>query len=464
MTTIICGPRRTYAIKPHFTPTDPLSRRIFQGDTPSKAIQSADTPLSLREEIKALQRQNATLQQTLRLSSGLRQRFETLFDTSPLGLFTHDAEGQIMEANLTLANLLQVKRAQLIGQHIGSFIAPRDHARFIHHLMQLQENTSHSAVQCTLTLITAQNTEVDVQMESTLQISGTDDANTIHSRISLPETQPQQLTELANNNAQLQKEISERELAEKQARQHQEELAHVARLNTMGEMTSGLAHEINQPLTAISSYAKSCIQLLAGGADKQEQIDHSLKQIGAQAQRAASIVRHLRDFVSKNTTHRKATNLTTVIKLASSMMHHEFQEHNISLDIEIADELPTLTADPIQLEQVAINLLRNASEAMCSPQHSAHPRRLHIKLDNPDATHVRVSISDTGPGIHPDIADRVSTPFYSTKTNGMGLGLAISRTIIEDHGGTLNHETNADGGATFIFTLAIDGKQANLID
>ncbi len=396
------------------------------------------------------------------MSSGLRQRFEALFDASPLGLFTHDAEEQIVEANLTLANLLHVDRRQLIGQHIGNYIAPQDHARFIQQLTQLRDNQNGATVQYSLTLVTAQQVKVEVQVESTLQKSDTYTTSSINSSICLLEAQPQQLIELANNNAELQKEISEREFAEKQSRQHQNELAHVARLNTMGEMTSGLAHEINQPLTAINSYATSCLNLIEGEADKQSQVPGVLKQIGEQAQRATSIIRHLRDFVSKSATHRKPTEFLTVVQLAINMMHNDFQENGISVKMEPSPKLPTITADPIQLEQVIINLLRNASEAMCSPQNTHHLRQLRISLAMPSSTHVRLSISDTGPGIQHDSTEKVCTPFYSTKTDGMGMGLAISRTIVEDHGGKLRHEANIEGGATFIFSLAIDGKNSSL--
>jgi C4-dicarboxylate-specific signal transduction histidine kinase len=371
-----------------------------------------------------------------------------------------------MEANLTLANLLQVERAQLIGQHIGHFIAPQDHARFIQHLTQLRGNKTGASAHCTVTLITPQQTQTTVQIDSTLQAATSYNATTIYSRISTFENieHPQCLTDLANSNAELQKEINEREQAEEQSRRHQEELTHVARLNTMGEMISGLAHEINQPLTAISSYADSCLHLLEGDTDKQNQVPHILKQVGNQAQRAANIIRHLRDFVSKSTPHREPTNLGDIVQLAVNMMRNDFRENDITLDIQTQANMPLIIADAIQLEQVALNLLRNACEAMGSMQNIQQPRHLHIALDNPNTTHARIAISDTGPGIDPDITKKISTPFFSTKSNGMGLGLAISRTIVEDHGGKLTHKTNSEGGATFIFTLAIGGKQSPTIN
>ena len=130
------------AIKSHLTANDPLSRRIFRDDNIPPALQAAETLVGLRAELKALEQENDVLQRTLKLSSGLRQRFETLFDASPLGLLSCDSDDMIVEANLTLAKLLQSERKQLIGQHFGQFVAVKDHARFIQHLNQLRGNNN----------------------------------------------------------------------------------------------------------------------------------------------------------------------------------------------------------------------------------------------------------------------------------------------------------------------------------
>lgn len=450
--------RRTHTINPHHKAIDPLSQRIFKGDELPTSLQPAETLFSLRAELEELQKENDALQRSLQLSSGLRQRFESLFDEFPLCLLSLDDEENIVEANLTLARLLHMDRAQLIGQPISSIIDPQDHADFLQELSQAhnQKNTPHALGE--VTLITAQQTPVKVQIESTLLHASAYSSATIHCRISPSQKTepPRHLADLAISNAKLQKEINEREQAEERSRRHREELAHAARLKTMGEMASGLAHEINQPLTAIHSYAKSCLRLLKGDADKQAQVPFILEHVGKQAQRAASIVQHLRDFVSKNASHREATELSHVVQLAVRMMHSEFKKHGINLEIETESDLPTINADAIQLEQVLINLMRNACEAMSGDSSKAH--QLKIVLDKPRTDFVRIAISDTGPGIEADSAKKIATPFFTTKTNGMGLGLAISRTIVEDHGGKLTHENNANGGASFLFTLAIDGR------
>jgi len=150
------------------TPRDPLSLRIFRKEPAANALPPVTSLFELQEEVQALQKENATLRRTLRLSSGLRQRFEKLFDDSPLGLISHDTDGRITEANLTLASWLHRKRAQLIGQHMGTLVAPEDHARFIQHLHQLREDDTTEPVQCTLRLVNQQQT-IPVRLESTRQ-------------------------------------------------------------------------------------------------------------------------------------------------------------------------------------------------------------------------------------------------------------------------------------------------------
>ena len=414
-----------------------------------------------RAAFLTLQKENELLQQTLRLSSGLRQRFEQLYDASPIGLLSLDTNDQIIEANLTFAQLLDAQRPALIGQHLAAIIPADDHATFTQHLTRVREQTSCSPAseRCTLHLITANAEKIEVRLESTLTPSAEspiirinvyhithDDDDGTHCH-----------TDLTLINQQLQKEISERELAEEKMRQHQDELAHVARLNTVGEMTSGLAHEINQPLAAIASYTQSCLRLLQGNAEKQAQVPNILEQINTQAQRAANIVKHLRNFVIKSAPHREINELSNIVRLAVSMVRNEIISHQIELNIDTQPGLPPIKVDSIQIEQVILNLLRNAIEAM--DEVAADSRKLLITVGRFSQTHIFIAISDTGPGIHDDHSHKLSTPFFSTKETGMGLGLAISRTIVEDHGGQLFPGTNTDGGAIFTFTLAISGTQ-----
>jgi C4-dicarboxylate-specific signal transduction histidine kinase len=268
--------------------------------------------------------------------------------------------------------------------------------------------------------------------------------------------------ELENMNAQLRKEIAERELAEEKARQHQEKLAHVARLNMVGEMTSGLAHEINQPLAAIATYTQGALLRLRKGEEDPERIASILEQVIVQAQRAAKIVQHLRNFVTKGKPHREPTDIALVVRRAVSLVRSELMKHEIELDVSPNGPLPLVEADAIQVEQVILNLLRNAVEAMSEVPNKR--RQLKIALEATADGGVVIAISDTGPGITESACGKISTPFFSTKPDGMGLGLAISRTIVEDHGGRLEHEANPDGGATFRFILPARGRRRDTVE
>ena len=278
-------------------------------------------------------------------------------------------------------------------------------------------------------------------------------------RAELEELVAERTRELSDSNARLREEITERELAEEKARNHQEKLAHVARLNMVGEMTSGLAHEINQPLAAIATYTQGALLRLRKGEDP-ERVASILEQVIVQAQRAANIVQHLRNFVIKGKPHREPTDIALVVRRAVSLVRNELMKHAIELDIAPHAPLPMIEADAIQIEQVILNLLRNAVEAMTEV--SPGRRRLKIAAKAADDNGVTIAISDTGPGMTDSAVGKISSPFFSTKPEGMGLGLAISRTIIEDHGGRLEHEPNPEGGITFRFFLPARGRRSGL--
>jgi C4-dicarboxylate-specific signal transduction histidine kinase len=267
--------------------------------------------------------------------------------------------------------------------------------------------------------------------------------------------------ELQDSNARLREEIAERALAEEKARNHQEKLAHVARLNMVGEMTSGLAHEINQPLAAIATYTQGALLRLRKGEDP-ERIASILEQVIVQAQRAANIVQHLRNFVVKGKPHREPTDIALVMRRAVSLVRNEILKHGIELDVAPHEPLPMIEADAIQIEQVILNLLRNAVEAMTEVAPGRRRLKVAVKADGERG--VLIAISDTGPGITDSAIGKISSPFFSTKPEGMGLGLAISRTIIEDHGGRLEHEPNPEGGITFHFFLPARGRRSDNVE
>lgn len=246
-------------------------------------------------------------------------------------------------------------------------------------------------------------------------------------------------------------DITELVRAEERGRRHQAELAHVARLSTLGEMTSGLAHELNQPLCAITTYAQTCLRILRSGEGRPEQIRYGLEQVVRQAELGGEIFRRLRNFARKGGAPRQRVRLRDVIDEVAGFISAEVRQNQVRLSLDIARNLPRVRVDPIQIEQVMLNLVRNGLDAMAALPEER--RRLTIKASRHQRSAVRVCISDGGRGCPEESVDRLFEPFYTTKPNGLGIGLGISQSLIEAHGGRLWLEANSDEGATFCFTL-----------
>ena len=262
----------------------------------------------------------------------------------------------------------------------------------------------------------------------------------------------QRTAELADANARLRVEMEERRRAEEQARQHQSELAHVARLSTMGEIVTELAHELNQPLAAISCHARACVHLLHPDRDHDvEELQGSMDHVSKQADRAGEIIRRLRRFVRKVQPTRTTMDINTLIKEVFVLIEGEARSAEVDVRFELTDRLAAVTVDRIQIEQVVVNLMRNALDAMRSPDIS--PRVLTIGTRMGEDNSVEVAVHDRGDGISEDNLPRIFDRFFTTRPNGMGMGLAISRSIAESHGGTLSVTATADEGTTFHLNL-----------
>lgn len=245
-------------------------------------------------------------------------------------------------------------------------------------------------------------------------------------------------------------DISLQKKAEEQLHQHEAELAHVARLSTMGEMAAGLAHELNQPLQALTNYAAGALHRLARQGETDAELIAVMEQMRAEAGRAAEIVRRIRQFVRKRPTQVSAVSLGGLVHEAVAMSRMELQRHHIRVATHLPEDLPMVSGDPIEIEQVLLNLLRNAIEAM---DQTPQPQRVATLRATLDGRCVRLEISDCGHGIAPEDLDKVFEPFFTTKPEGMGMGLAISRSIVQAHGGQLGVVGNAEGGCTFHVTL-----------
>jgi C4-dicarboxylate-specific signal transduction histidine kinase len=271
----------------------------------------------------------------------------------------------------------------------------------------------------------------------------------------------QRTAELAEANRRLRVEIEERRRAEDQVQQHQAELAHVTRLSTVGEMVVELTHELNQPLGAISSYAQACRRLLSfDSPEDREELLASLLRVGEQADRAAEIVRRLRRFIAKAKPMQASVNTNAMIRDVSELINIDARMAQVEVQFDLTEPIPPVVADRIQIEQVVVNLMRNAFEAM--RQCPVELRRLILRTAQEGQDAIRVDVCDNGPGIPAAEVDRVFDRFYTTKPDGMGMGLPISRSIIANHGGRLWFTPNSDQGCTFHFTLPIDYGEHSL--
>jgi two-component system sensor kinase FixL len=254
-------------------------------------------------------------------------------------------------------------------------------------------------------------------------------------------------------------DITDRRRAQDRMRETQERLTHVARLSTMGEMTNGLAHELNQPLTAIAMYAQAAERLMTQAHPGEEDVISALHQIATQALRAGEIIRRLRAMVKNRETREEVVDLNELLRGLVILAEADARLHSVHLRLDLAATPLRVMADPIQLQQVLLNLVRNAIEAV---QDLETPRRtVSLRTAAMPAGDAEVSVSDLGPGVDAGIRDRLFDAFFTTKPEGTGLGLAISRSIIENHGGRLAQRPAEPVGSCFYFTLpALKGDHA----
>ena len=259
--------------------------------------------------------------------------------------------------------------------------------------------------------------------------------------------------ELEQANGQLQQEMIERQRAEERARQRQAELAHVARVSTLGEMAAGLAHELNQPLGAIASYAEGGIRLIEAGRESPEVMHTAMTEVWSQAQRAGKIIHRLRAFVAEGELQRKPADLRVLAEEVVDLVAMDIRQEQIALRVDVAEDLPKVLVEPVQIQQVLLNLLRNAIEAL--QRNESDRRELTVTASAGVDGFCRVTVADTGPGCPPEERARICDAFYTTKDQGIGMGLSISRSIAEAHGGRLWIEPNRLRGLVVHFTVPV---------
>jgi two-component system sensor kinase FixL len=252
------------------------------------------------------------------------------------------------------------------------------------------------------------------------------------------------------------RDLTQRQEAERRIEDLQAELLHASRLSVMGQMASTMAHELNQPLTAVTNYLEAGRQLLATGAGRPERIADLMEKAIGQAQRAGDVIRRLREFVGKGETERRPQSVNQLVEEAVALALVGARQRGVRTSFELDHTLPPVVVDHVQIQQVVLNLVRNAIEAM----EQVERRELVIGTRTiPEQGMVEISVADSGPGIAPELADRLFQPFVTTKATGMGLGLSICREIVEAHHGRLTASPGSPGGAVFRLTLPIAGSE-----
>jgi two-component system, LuxR family, sensor kinase FixL len=254
------------------------------------------------------------------------------------------------------------------------------------------------------------------------------------------------------------RDLTEREESAARLQEAHAELARLARLNELGEMASTLAHELNQPLSAIANYVQGCVKLLDKiEGDDALRIRGALSETAKQALRAGDIIRHLREFVTRGETERQAEDIKRLVEESGALALVGSRERGIKSVFEFEGGDAQVLADRIQIQQVLINLMRNAMEAMRETER----KELTIRTFRSTESMMGVAVSDTGSGISDEIEAQLFTPFITTKPGGMGIGLSISKRIIESHGGQISVRKNEAGGATFTFSLPMIEETTN---
>jgi signal transduction histidine kinase len=266
----------------------------------------------------------------------------------------------------------------------------------------------------------------------------------------------QRTAELAAANQELKRELAERRLLEERLAKARSELAHVARATSLGVLTASIAHEVNQPLSGIITNAGTCLRMLAADPPNVDGARETARRTIRDGNRASEVITRLRSLFSKKSVTPQSIDLNEATREVIALSLSELQKDHVILRPELADDLPLVTGDRVQLQQVILNLLRNATDAMSAIDD--RPRDLLIRTESDNDDRVLLSVTDVGVGFEPQAADKLFEAFYTTKNEGMGIGLSVSRSIIERHHGRLWATPNNGPGVTFSFSIPCQPK------
>lgn len=363
---------------------------------------------------------------------GNETHLRSILDTVPDAMVVIDEAGRIISFSAAAERLFGYAEHEVVGENVSTLMPSPDRESHDGYLQRYLE--------------TGEKRIIGIGRVTTARRR---DGSTFPIELSVGEAKAQDFRVFTG----FVRDLTERQQAEKRLHNLQEELAHASRVTAMGSLATSIAHELNQPLTAIANYVEAASQML-------EQPDpgivpvirEALDECAAEAVRAGQIVRRLRDFISRGETERVIVPLSRLVNEASALAFMSTGSRSLECDVKVASGLEALV-DRVQIQQVLLNLIRNAMEAM----EESPVRRLEVSGMRTGEGMIEVVVADSGPGVSPEIAARLFQPFISTKATGMGVGLSISRTIVEAHEGRIWIEPSALGGTAFHFTLP-DGQ------
>ncbi len=384
---------------------------------------------SLTQHRQLINDKTSELQQSHRTSTELKVISTHIFNASSEGIVMIDQLGNIESSNPATSLILGYSEIELLGTAFNEL------------------------------LITPLFTDLSVEFLSENSQSSSFRVDGLHSNgsilplsLSLVNFTLNQTSHFAivirDNSLRLQQEQHEKN--------HLDEIAHMTRLSLIGSMGSGIAHQVNQPLTSISNYTQACLHLIKAEQPNLNKLSEVLTKTYDQAQKAGRIIHRMKDLASQRTTLRSMNSIDALIESAVNFCADECYQHNITMTLDLTPDSPVIALDSVQIEQVILNLIRNAIDAL-KEQKNAKDRRISIQTQLKEDLEVRVK--DNGPGLTKVQKEKILTPFFTSKPSGMGMGLSICRSILEAHGGMIRFDSKLEVGTTFYFNLPLNGEK-----
>jgi two-component system sensor kinase FixL len=391
-------------------------------------VRSAGLAKRLREAEAAMVREVSERREMERTLADQQQRLKIVIESAPECIKLQAADGTILDMNPAGLALIGARRREdIIGKSAYGYIASEWRSKY---------------AEMTARVFRGEAATLEFRL---IDFKGAERWLETHA-VPLRDQEGRMTALLA-----LTRNVTDRRNAEEHERQHRIAMARLLRMHSMGEMATTIAHELNQPLTAIINYSRGAIRRLRSARGSIDEVIDSLEAASSEADRAARIIRNIRNFLRKEPTPRQRHDLNEIVRGAFAFMQAELRRQAIRSSVAFAEGLPSVEVVPVEMEQVVLNLVRNAIEAMAGT--TGRDRELSVATRRSGANGVEVAVSDTGPGLPPRDFGDVFDPFVTTKPDGLGMGLAITRSIVDSHGGLIGVERTSMHGTTFVFSL-----------